>query len=125
MHNWQCLVNEWLPEHLPVLITNFFFLCSTQITLKNIWYDVCFDSTDSLPGDDDDDTGGISTCDVEVYTWCSCWNMQKTSHMTMLSCLIYFLKSHCIYIHFLMLQSKIFQQLSLYAHGQQTYFICR
>ena len=59
------------------------------------------------------------------HTWCSCWNMQKTSYMTMLSCLIYFLKSHFIYIYFLMLQSEIFQQLSLYGHGQQTYFICR
>ena len=31
-----------------------------------------------------------------------------------------------LYIHsFLMLQCEIFQQLSLYAHAQQTYFICR
>ena len=48
-----------------------FFLCSTQISLKNIWYDVCFDNTDSLPGDDDDgddddDTGAISTCGLEA-----------------------------------------------------------
>ena len=64
-------MNEWLPECLPVLITNFFFLCSKQIRLKNIWYHVCFDSTDSLPaaaddGDNDDDTCGISTCDMEA-----------------------------------------------------------
>ena len=58
-------------------------------------------------------------------TWCSCWNIQKTSYMTMLSCLIYFLKSNFLYIHLLMLQPEIFQQLSLYGHGQQTYFICR
>ena len=49
-----------------------FFLCSTQNITKNIWYDVCFDNTDSLPGDDDDgdddddDTGAISTCGVEA-----------------------------------------------------------
>ena len=43
IHNWKCLVHEWLPKHLPVLITNFFFLCSRQIRLKNIWYHVCFD----------------------------------------------------------------------------------
>ena len=64
-------MNAWLPRHLPVLITNFFVLCSTQILLKNIWYDVCFDNTDSLPGgdddgDDDDDTSAISTCGVEA-----------------------------------------------------------
>ena len=63
-------MNTWLPRHLAVLITNFFFLCSTQISLKNIWYDVCFDNTDSLPddddGDDDDDTSAISTCGVEA-----------------------------------------------------------
>ena len=55
-----------------MFITNFFFLCSRQIRLKNIRYHICFDNTDSLPGDDDDgddnddDTGGISTCDVEA-----------------------------------------------------------
>ena len=64
-------MNAWLPRHLPVLITNFFVLCSTQISLKNISYDVCFDNTDSLPGDDDggdndDDTSTISTCGVEA-----------------------------------------------------------
>ena len=52
-------------------------LCSSQISfccaqdksdLKNILYHICFDNTDSLPGDDDDgdDTGDISTCDVEA-----------------------------------------------------------
>ena len=129
IHSWQCLLNEWLPRHLPVLITNFFFLCSRQIRLKYIiscllwqdrqftwwwwwwwwwwWYRCYFNMW------------------CGSYTWCSCWNMQKTSHMTMPSCLIYFLKSHCIYVYFLMLQCEIFQQLSLYAHAQQTYFICR
>ena len=50
---------------------------------------------------------------------------ENKSYDTMPSCLIYFLKSHCIYVHFLMLQWEIFQQLSLYANAQQTYFICR
>ena len=40
------------------------------ITLQNILYHVCFDNTDSLPGDDDDDddddTGDISTFDMEA-----------------------------------------------------------
>ena len=70
MHSWQCLVNEWLPRHLLVLITNFFLLCIRLIRLQNILYHVCFENTDSLPGDDDDDddddTGNISTCDVEA-----------------------------------------------------------
>ena len=49
-----------------MLITKFFVLCSTQISLKNIRYDVCFDNRDSLlgddnDGDDDDDTSAIST----------------------------------------------------------------
>ena len=63
-------MNSWLPRHLPVLITNSLVLCSTQISLKNIWYDVCFENRDSLPGDDDDgddddDTSASSTCAVE------------------------------------------------------------
>ena len=39
--------------------------------LKNIWYDICFDNRDSLPGgdddddDDDDDTGDMPTCDMQ------------------------------------------------------------
>ena len=34
---------------------------------KNILYHVCFDSRDSLPGDDDDDNrGDISTCDMQA-----------------------------------------------------------
>ena len=51
-----------------MLITNFFLLCVRQIRLQNILYHVCFDNTDSLPGndDDDDDTGDIATCDVEA-----------------------------------------------------------
>ena len=42
--------------------------CSVTIRLQNILYHVCFDNTDSLPGndDDDDDTGDISTCHVEA-----------------------------------------------------------
>ena len=40
---------------------------------KNIWYYICFDNRDSLPGDDDDDdddddvddTGDISTWDMQ------------------------------------------------------------
>ena len=37
---------------------------------KNIWYDICFDNRHSLPGDDDDvndddDTGNMSTCDMQ------------------------------------------------------------
>ena len=63
------MVNEWLPRHLPVLTTDFFFLCIRPIRLQNILYHICFDNTDSLPGDggdDDDDTGDISTCDVEA-----------------------------------------------------------
>ena len=123
-------MNSILPRYLPVLITNSLVLCSTQISLKNIWYDVCLDNRDSLPGDDDDggdddDTSAISTCAVETTHDVVAEICRKTSYMTMLSCLIYFLKSHFIYIHFLMLQSEIFQQLSLYGHGQQTYFICR
>ena len=62
-------MNSLLPRYLPVLITNYLVLCSTQISLKNIWYDVCFDNRDSLPGDDDDDdddTSAISTCAVEI-----------------------------------------------------------
>ena len=49
-------------------ITDFFLLCVRPIRLQNILYHVCFDNTDSLPGDDDDDdvTGNISTCDVET-----------------------------------------------------------
>ena len=42
-----------------------FLLCIRPIRLKNILYHVCFDNTDSLPGDDDD-TGDISTCNVEA-----------------------------------------------------------
>ena len=36
------------------------------MTLKNIYY-ICFDNRDSLPGggDDDDDTGDMSTCDMQ------------------------------------------------------------
>ena len=42
-------------------------MCMRQ---KNIWYDICFDSRHSLPGDDDDvddddDTGNTSTCDMQ------------------------------------------------------------
>ena len=58
-----------------MLITDFFFLCIRPIRLQNILYHICFDNTDSSPGDDDDDddddddndddTGDISTCDVE------------------------------------------------------------
>ena len=59
-------MNEWLSGCLPVLITNFFLLCVRSIRLQNILYHVCFDNTDSLPDDDDDDTGDISTCDVEA-----------------------------------------------------------
>ena len=64
-------MNEWLPGHLPVLITEFFLLCIRPIRLQNILYHVYFDKTDSLPGDDhdnddDDDTGDISTFDVEA-----------------------------------------------------------
>ena len=59
-------------DYLDIFLCSlqFFFLCSTQILLKNIWYDDCFDSTDSLSGDDDgdddDDTGAISTCGLET-----------------------------------------------------------
>ena len=63
-------MNEWLPRCLPVLIADLFLLCVRPIRLQNILYHVCFDNTDSLPGDDvdddDDDTGDISTCDVEA-----------------------------------------------------------
>ena len=37
--------------------------------LKNIWYYICFDNRDSLPGDDDDDdddTGDMLTCDLQM-----------------------------------------------------------
>ena len=61
-------MNEWLPGCLPVLITNFFFAVHKTNKTKNILYHVCFDNTDSLPGDDDDDDdddiADISTCDV-------------------------------------------------------------
>ena len=64
-------MNEWLPGHLPVLITEIFSLCGRPIRLQNILYHVCIGNTDSLPGDDDDDdddddTGDISTFDVEA-----------------------------------------------------------
>ena len=49
-----------------MLITNFFLLYVRPIRLQNIWYHVCCDNTDSLPSDDDDDTGDISTYDVEA-----------------------------------------------------------
>ena len=54
-----------------MLITEFFLLCVRPIRLQHILYHVCFDNTDSLPGDgddddDDDDTGDISTFDVEA-----------------------------------------------------------
>ena len=36
---------------------------------KNILYHICFDNRDSLPGEDDDDddndTGDVSTCDMQ------------------------------------------------------------
>ena len=35
------------------------------IRLQSILYNVCF-KIDSLPGDDDDDTDDISTCDMEA-----------------------------------------------------------
>ena len=62
-------MNEWPPGHLPVLITEFFLVCIRPIRLQNILYNVCFDNTDSLPGDDDDDddTGDISTFDVKLH----------------------------------------------------------
>ena len=60
-------MNEWLPGRLPVLITELFLPCIRPIRLQNILYHVCFDNTDSLPGDnDDDDTGDVSTFDVEA-----------------------------------------------------------
>ena len=37
-----------------------------MIRLQNILYHVCFDNRDSLPGDDDDDTGDISTFDMQA-----------------------------------------------------------
>ena len=37
-------------------------MCMRQ---KNIWYDICFHNTDSLTGDDDDDIGNMSTCDMQ------------------------------------------------------------
>ena len=48
----------------------FLFAVHKTNKTKNILYHVCFDNTDSLPGDDDDDddddTGDISTCDLEA-----------------------------------------------------------
>ena len=32
----------------------------------NILCNVCFDNTDTLPGDDDDDIADISTCDMQA-----------------------------------------------------------
>ena len=33
---------------------------------QKIWYYICFDNRDSLPGDDDDeDPGDMSTCDMQ------------------------------------------------------------
>ena len=74
---------------------------------------LCFDNRDSLhgdddDGDDDDDTSAISTCAVKVIHDVVAEICRKTGYMTMLSCLIYFLKSNFIYIHFLMLQSENF-----------------
>ena len=85
---------------------------------------LCFDNRDSLPGDDDDgddddddDTSAISTHAVEAIHDVVAEICRKQIIWTMLSCLIYFLKSNFIYIHFLMLQPEIFQQLSLYCYG--------
>ena len=107
-------MNEWLPGHLPVLITNFFLLCTRQIRLKNILYHVCFDNTDSLPDDDDDDdTGDISTCDVEathdeVAEICRkqvIWYNAIMSHL--------FSEISLYILSFLDMQWEIFQQVSL------------
>ena len=43
----------------------FLFAVHKTNQTKNTLYHVCFDNIDSLP-DDDDDTGDISTCDVEA-----------------------------------------------------------
>ena len=79
----------WLPRHLPVLITDFFLLCIRPIRLQNILYHVCFDNTDSLPGDDDDDddTGDISTCHVEAThdEVAEIWRKQVTWYKTIMS----------------------------------------
>ena len=48
-----------------MLIKEVFLLCVRPIRLQHILYHVCFDNTDSLPGDDDD-TGNISTFNVEA-----------------------------------------------------------
>ena len=58
-----------------------FSVCKTNKTTKYIIYHVCFDNTDSLPGDDDDDDDDDDTGDISMwcgsYTWWSCWNMKK------------------------------------------------
>ena len=123
-------MNEWLLRCLPVLITEVFFLHVRPIRLQNILYHVCFDNTDSLPGDDDDDddddTGDISTFDVEathdevaeILRKQVMWYNAIMSH-------VFSEISLYIHIHFMMLQWEIFQQVFLYANSQKTYFICR
>ena len=92
-------MNEWLPGHLPVLITNFFLLCVRPIRLQNILYHVSFDNKDSLPGDDDDDTGDISTCDVEAThdEVAEIWRKQVTWYSAIMS--------------------HVFSEISLYIHS--------
>ena len=70
------MFSEWMTSWMFACAHHkfLFAVCKTNKT-KNILYHVCFDNTDSLPGDDDsddddddddDDTGDISTCDVEA-----------------------------------------------------------
>ena len=83
----------------------------------------------SLPGDDDgdddDDTGAISTCAVEathdvVAEICRKQVIWQCYHVSSIfwNLILYTFISWCCSL-------KFFQQLSLYANGQQTYFICR
>ena len=61
------MFSEWMTtQTFACAHHKFLFSVFKTNKTKNMLYHVCFDKTDSLPGDDDDDTGAISTCDVEA-----------------------------------------------------------
>ena len=131
-HHQHCLYQNEHHKSLPVLITNFFLLCTRQIRLK-IYY-IMFALTIQTVYLVMMMMMMMMMMMIQVIFQHVMWKLhmmkllkyaENKSYDTMPPCLIYFLKFDSIYVHFLMLQWKIFQQLSLYAHAQQTYFICR
>ena len=54
-------------RRLDTTISHIMSYIQMLMRLKNIWYFICFDNRDSLPGDDDgdDDTCDMSTCDMQ------------------------------------------------------------